>query len=174
MPTTGLTPPSESYVPPERASEAAGGGLDNQSTAVRSLSSYRHSFDSQRATVTNRMRYLREHDVATSTLRRRSPLPSHSSSTTPRRTDQLSSEDTVSATQAADRAKRRKPGANETVHDTDQHVRTSVDTHNRVSTFAPALGRYPPQPAPINPVLTSTSQMTNSDQESSTVLRHDP
>lgn len=121
-------------------------------------SSNRHSFDSQRATVTNRMRYLREHDVAVSSLlRRRSPISSRASSRDSRADlsasigsigDQLDAPD--------DRFKRRR-SARRSVSNEDVEL-LDPPSHSRSTAFAPALGRYPPQAATIDPVLSSTSE----------------
>ncbi|ORY88275.1 hypothetical protein BCR35DRAFT_23400 [Leucosporidium creatinivorum] len=172
-PSSGTTPPAVSNLALDEALSATYSPFPRgreTSTSPRPTP-YRHSFDSQRASVTSRMRYLREHDAATSTLRRRSPMSSRAASR--ERSAGPAEEVAGSSSRLAtvDRSKRRRSSTLPETDDSPDHEsfpELDVDMHEASSsssrlptTFAPALGRYPSRPFPIDPVLTSTSQGRN-------------
>lgn len=182
-PSTGTTPPAES-------SPAMEDALSNVYTpfpgAARPLSSqhYRHSFEEQRASVTSRMRSLREEDA--STLRRRSPMSSRAGSRerAAAAAAALEQAEPTSRLAVVDRTKRRRSSTLQQDGmfgddvlpelDIDVEMREASTSSRAPTTFAPALGRYPARPFPIDPIITTLEGRDSVVRATSTAYRLAP
>ncbi|KAM0786847.1 hypothetical protein ACM66B_002274 [Microbotryomycetes sp. NB124-2] len=154
-PTTGTTPPAvdRASSPLLAEHESFSPTTTDAAVTTQSNSLLRHSFESQRATLSPRMRHLRDNDGAS--LRRRSPVTSRSGSR-----DRATRNANASTDSTRDRSKRQRAdsAANDDM-DLDEEPIASVSTSTSLSTsFAPALGRYPSRALPSDPVLVSATQ----------------
>ncbi|KAK4052750.1 hypothetical protein OIV83_002037 [Microbotryomycetes sp. JL201] len=158
-PTTGTTPPAEHTPTAEGHLDAFAAPTSGTTTLVAAPlnSPLRHSFESQRATLSPRMRHVRESDG--SSLRRRSPVTSRSGSRDRATRSPFASPSSVTGL-PRDRSKRlRADSAGNDSMELDHEPVVSASTSASLSTsFAPALGRYPSRALPTDPVLVSTSQ----------------
>ncbi|KAK4057417.1 hypothetical protein OIO90_001486 [Microbotryomycetes sp. JL221] len=175
-PSTGSTPPAESE--PGCNQDPFSPITTETVTAARpAATSLRHSFDSQRATLSPRMRHLREADG--SGLRRRSPASSRSGSRDRNATaaESPSLGDSPSRDLSAlsrDRSKRLRAGSTSNSemhgHQTMNHTNfgdLAATTTSLTTSFAPALGRYPSRSVPTDPVLVSSTHGRHSVASSS-------
>jgi hypothetical protein len=153
-PSNGSTPP---YAPSHHPftyddNVYASPFTEDTSSAPRPSSAARPTFESQRASGASRSptRFLRDMD---STLRRRSPAVSRTASRASRRS--LGGEEGEGGSHyegGEDRSKRRRPSCDSrtTAAEEESDDATAISS----TTFAPALGRYPSRPSPVDPVLT--------------------
>lgn len=185
--SVGSTPPSELLVAEGEDSVDAFSPFSSSTTTTTGSTHSRrasYSFDAQRVPVSNNLmaaRYLREHDSAANTLRRRSPMSSRTGSRSRRSdptgsttdpTTNMEEEGGLGALDRVhqdDRSKRRRSHASTEHEDEDfSSTRSSFDLSVPTSSSSTFPGRFPPRGLAIDPLLspahsTSTTYGGRSD-----------